>query len=188
MRGKGAYLGGLAACVSFAAPAHADTNFGLRAPPNERVWVAPPPSRRGSRAYVDAPVPPISQAARVGAQWGVVTSTYRSPARNRAVGGVPNSYHLSGRAIDIARRSGVSHAQLERAFLQSGYRLIESLDEGDHSHFAFGAPGSAPDCSGRAQQGGLGRCATSALDRALSKAGSASSQSNTSVSLRISLR
>ena len=68
---------------------------------------------------------------------GVVTSTYRSVAHNRAVGGVANSFHLSGRAIDIARRPGVTHAQIAAALKQAGYAMIESLDEGDHSHFAF---------------------------------------------------
>jgi hypothetical protein len=57
---------------------------------------------------------------------------------NRRVGGVRNSYHLTGRAIDIARHPGVSHRSLERAFIAAGFHLLESLDEGDHSHFAFG--------------------------------------------------
>ena len=81
----------------------------------------------------------LRSAAGLGAQWGRVTSTYRSPAHNRAVGGVRNSYHLSGRAIDIARRPGVTHAQIAAAYRSAGYYLIESLDEGDHSHFAFGS-------------------------------------------------
>jgi hypothetical protein len=62
----------------------------------------------------------------------------RSAERNRRVGGVANSYHLSGRAIDIARKPGVTHAQIASALRSAGYHLIESLDEGDHSHFAFG--------------------------------------------------
>jgi hypothetical protein len=90
------------------------------------------------RSYVD-----IRSVAGLGAQWGRVTSTYRSPSRNRRVGGVRNSFHLSGRAIDIARRPGVTHAQIAAAYRNAGYYLIESLDEGDHSHFAFGAPGGA---------------------------------------------
>src|SRR5215217_5794023 len=45
----------------------------------------------------------LNSAARMAAQWGRVTSTWRSAAHNRAVGGVPNSYHLRGRAMDIAR-------------------------------------------------------------------------------------
>ncbi|QDP20506.1 hypothetical protein FMM02_03725 [Sphingomonas xanthus] len=77
---------------------------------------------------------------QIGARWGQVTSTYRSPAHNRRVGGVANSYHLSNRAIDIARRPGVSHSQIAAAFRGAGYSLAESLDEGDHSHFAFGRP------------------------------------------------
>lgn len=88
--------------------------------------------------------PAMSGAVAIGAKWGIVTSVLRSPAHNRAVGGAPNSWHLHGRAIDIARRAGVRHAQVEAAFRSAGYRLIESLDEGDHSHFAFGLPGGAP--------------------------------------------
>jgi hypothetical protein len=77
-----------------------------------------------------------------------VTSTLRTPAHNRRVGGVPNSFHLRGRAIDIARRPGVTHAQIAAAFRNAGYRLIESLDEGDHSHFAFAWDGGAQIAAG----------------------------------------
>lgn len=143
---RGVAFAAIALCACAAAPGAAvaaGTDFGLRAPPNERLWVPESPAVTSARPARRAATARIGEAASVGAQWGRVTSTYRSPARNRAVGGVPNSYHLSGRAIDIARFSGVTHAQLERAFLQSGYRLIESLDEGDHSHFAFGES-SAP--------------------------------------------
>ena len=83
----------------------------------------------------------LGSAASIGQQWGRVTSTYRTPQHNRRVGGVRNSYHLSGRAIDIARRPGVTHSQIAAAFRNAGYHLIESLDEGDHSHFAFGFGG-----------------------------------------------
>jgi len=65
----------------------------------------------------------------LGSHWGQVTSTYRSVEHNRRVGGVPNSYHLSGRAIDIARRAGVSHSQIAAAYRNPGYALAESLDE-----------------------------------------------------------
>ena len=85
--------------------------------------------------------PDLQLAARIGSQFGRVTSTWRSPERNRRVGGVPNSWHLSGRAIDIARAPSVSHAVLAAAMRREGFTLMESLDEGDHSHFAFGSPG-----------------------------------------------
>ena len=138
--------------------ASAETDFGIRTVSGERgiVRVAEHPKvgQRDSsavQARVAAELPSggtwasigsasgtLNSAAGIGSRWGRVTSTYRTPEHNRRVGGVRNSYHLRGRAIDIARRPGVSHAQIAAAFRNAGYRLIESLDEGDHSHFAFG--------------------------------------------------
>ena len=86
------------------------------------------------------PVGNSAGAAKVAAVFGTITSTFRSVAHNRAVGGVPNSYHLLGRAIDVVRRRGITHHQIEAALRSAGYSLIESLDEGDHSHFAFAPP------------------------------------------------
>jgi len=85
---------------------------------------------------------------RVLSPYGVVTSTFRTAAHNKAVGGMPNSYHLLDQAIDVARRPGVSHFQIEAALKRAGYRLVESLDERDHSHFAFG-PAVAAKLGGR---------------------------------------
>ena len=76
-------------------------------------------------------------AARVAASFGTVTSGSRSVAHNRRVGGVPTSYHLVGRAIDVERRPGVTHQMIHAALQRAGFVLIESLDERDHSHFAF---------------------------------------------------
>lgn len=138
-------LVGLVLLVS-ASAASASTDFGVRmvgaAPPERALSVgAPPPpqalSVNSSASSMSATRFHLSGAAGIGARYGRVTSTLRSPARNRAVGGVRNSWHLSGRAIDIARGPGVSHAQIAAAYRAAGYRLIESLDEGDHSHFAF---------------------------------------------------
>lgn len=95
----------------------------------------------------DAPAKPaannapfnLKAASAIGNQYGTVTSTVRSAQRNRKVGGAKNSYHLSGKAIDIARKPGVAHQDIEQAYKQAGYKLLESLNEGDHSHFAFAA-------------------------------------------------
>lgn len=89
----------------------------------------------------------LKKAAAFGGQFGRVTSTKRDEATNRRVGGVKNSHHLVGRAVDIARKPGVSHSQIEAAYKAAGYQIIESLDEGDHSHFAF-AGGPAPTGGG----------------------------------------
>ncbi|WP_265570026.1 D-Ala-D-Ala carboxypeptidase family metallohydrolase [Sphingomicrobium nitratireducens] len=112
------------------------TDFGVRELPS--LTAAPQPML-GAIMPVD-----MGAISAIGRQWGVVTSTYRSPAHNRRVGGVPNSFHLKNRAIDIARRPGVRHHQIAAAFRAAGYRLIESLDEGDHSHFAFGTGAEGP--------------------------------------------
>ena len=90
----------------------------------------------------------VSGAASIASGYGAVTSTYRSVAHNRAVGGVANSYHLSGRAIDVARRRGVSHGQIAAALQRAGYVMVESLDEGDHSHFAFAGTRNVPSATG----------------------------------------
>lgn len=122
---------------SFAAP---DTDWGVRtvggATSESSVTRLNSVTIRSSRG--SGPVD-MAGIIRIGRQWGRVTSTLRSPAHNRRVGGVRNSYHLVNRAIDIARRPGVTHWQIDNAFRSAGYFLVESLDEGDHSHFAFSA-------------------------------------------------
>ena len=111
----------------------AETDFGIRT-------LAPILSVESKPQNV-TPTEPVSlnRAVLIGSQFGVVTSTRRTVQHNRYVGGVPNSYHLSGRAIDIARRPGVGHGQIAEAYRAAGLQLVESLDEGDHSHFAFQA-------------------------------------------------
>jgi hypothetical protein len=125
--------------TSAAVAASPSTDFGIRAPGQALVVTPIVEEGRPDRVTSRASRSNIGSAAAIGARWGTVTSTYRSPEHNRQVHGVPNSYHLSGRAIDIARRPGVRHAEIESAYRAAGYRLIESLDEGDHSHFAFGS-------------------------------------------------
>ena len=119
--------------ASLSAPS-SQTDFGVRL-----VGIPSAPAR-ATEAAVNALVSGklnLSEAAALGSHWGRVTSTYRSPEHNRDVGGVPNSYHLLGRAIDIARAPGVNHLMIKAAYQRAGYSLVESLDEGDHSHFAF---------------------------------------------------
>ena len=117
----------------------AETDFGIRELGKAVRSSEPPPA--GEWASYSGRSVDMADIKQIGAHWGQVTSTYRSPEHNRHVGGVANSYHLRNRAIDIARRPGVSHGQIAAAYRAAGYPLAESLDEGDHSHFAFGARG-----------------------------------------------
>ena len=128
--------------VSGSAAVAAETDFGIReVGKSPRASSDPLPAGTwGMPSNASSRPVSMGSVTQIGAQWGKVTSTYRSPAHNRRVGGVANSYHLSNRAIDIARRPGVSHGQIAAAYRNAGYSLAESLDEGDHSHFAFGAP------------------------------------------------
>ena len=142
-------------CAASAAQAGSPTNFGVRE--FGKAWDSPS-SPQSSPAVLDRAASPItipgvlshdlpsssridlSSVSRLGGQWGRVTSLRRSADHNRRVGGVANSYHLSGQAVDIARRPGVSHHQIVAAYRTAGYSLIEALDEGDHTHLAFGSP------------------------------------------------
>jgi hypothetical protein len=98
------------------------------------------PAVAGAATYKTAVQPHFLSdgPARLAATFGVVTSTFRTVQHNRDVGGVPNSYHLLGQAIDVVRRPGIKHSQIAAALRAAGYNLVESLDEGDHSHFAVG--------------------------------------------------
>lgn len=78
-------------------------------------------------------------ATFVGIEGETITSGYRSPAKNRAVGGVPTSFHMKTDAMGkpLARDSvpppGVSMAAYARELqrLNPGAKVI---NEGDHVH------------------------------------------------------
>lgn len=60
-----------------------------------------------------------------------VTSWIRSAARNKAVGGVADSRHLVGLAVDVVLDEG----QEKAAFLKAAGSLgLQVIDEGDHLH------------------------------------------------------
>lgn len=62
-----------------------------------------------------------------------VTSTRRSKAHNRAVGGVEKSFHLTGQARDSVPPRGMSMATYA-AELQRINPDKEVINEGDHVH------------------------------------------------------
>jgi len=71
----------------------------------------------------------------------VPTSGRRTAQRNRAVGGVPGSLHLDGRAVDFGGsreeiRAALSTARAQRV-THGCTGPAEALDEGDHLHVAW---------------------------------------------------
>jgi hypothetical protein len=123
------------------------TAYGVGSAPAPRSQ--PPANPMGVLAGISQ----LSQAP--GAQ---TTSLYRDPAKNRDVGGVTNSQHMSGTAGDF-----VVPASAKPAFMAQARALgFEAIDEGDHVHVelppgaampASGGGGSAPSPAG----GGFGQ-------------------------------
>ena len=68
--------------------------------------------------------------------WGApirVTSGYRSPALNRAVGGTPTSQHLRGEAADITAGSPEANRQLFKLAIRLQLPFDQLIDEKDYS-------------------------------------------------------
>ena len=94
-------LGTAIGLVIMAADA-APTNFGIHTVPGEEPMVTEVrPTETISPAFGNFN---LNSAVSIGSRWGRISSTRRSPAHNRRVGGARNSHHLRGRAIDIVRR------------------------------------------------------------------------------------
>lgn len=72
-----------------------------------------------------------------------ITSGYRTPEHNAAVGGVPNSLHTrgQGQAIDFVPPPGFDINQFRAGLQQRGLPATELLNEGDHIHWGYGPKG-----------------------------------------------
>lgn len=75
-----------------------------------------------------------------------ITGTGRSAARNAAVNGASDSYHLDHDAVDFQPPKGVSIAQVKRDFAKRGIKLNEALahdaGSGFHYHIAYAGDGN----------------------------------------------
>lgn len=81
-----------------------------------------------------------------------VTSWWRTPARNAAVGGHPESQHLIGTAADFVPIAPSTYADIARALEGAGLVVV---DEGDHVHAQLFAGGVAGPFIKRARELGL---------------------------------
>lgn len=79
----------------------------------------------------------------------VITSEQRSPEHNAAVGGVPDSMHLTGNAIDFVPPAGTTIDQVRSGFLSQGITPTELLNEGDHFHVAWAGQGTGTGTGAR---------------------------------------
>ncbi len=80
-----------------------------------------------------------------------VTSGYRCPALNAAVGGDPHSYHMAGCAADLAPPGGLTVQQMQEMIAPApdiAYDLLldEGTADGAHRwlHAQIARPGAAP--------------------------------------------
>lgn len=79
-----------------------------------------------------------------------ITSGARTPEHNAAVGGVPNSMHLAGQALDFTLPNGMTSNDVRAALQSKGLPVTEFLDEGTHIHWGWGAKdgAEAPNVAG----------------------------------------
>lgn len=84
----------------------------------------PEAAKRNIAALVDRVLDPLREA------WGgpiTVTSGYRCPLLNKAVGGVPTSQHLSGHAADITTGNEVDNRRLYQLAQDLGLPYFELI-------------------------------------------------------------
>lgn len=77
--------------------------------------------------------------------WGApiyVNSGYRSPALNKAVGGVANSQHMKGQAADITTGNAESNRKLFALIRDGGFDFDQLIDEADGTwiHVSYVSP------------------------------------------------
>ena len=66
-----------------------------------------------------------------------VLSGYRSPKLNTAIGGSPNSAHMSGRAVDFVCRSYGTPLQICQKIVSAGVKFDQLIQEGTWVHISF---------------------------------------------------
>lgn len=113
-------------------------------PPAAMAPPAPPPPAMGAMGGIPGAAPSVApQPARMGSDQlsniaralnpnAQITSGVRTAVHNAAVGGVPNSQHVRGTAID-GIFPGMNAGQVRSGFNKAGAQ-VDVIDEGDHFH------------------------------------------------------
>lgn len=101
------------------------------------------PAVAGGGVPVPANGSAIEKAALSAVPGVTVTSRKRSPAKNAAVGGQPNSFHLTDQARDFVPPKGMSMAALA-AKLKNTMPGYDVINEGDHVHVEPSSRGAGP--------------------------------------------
>ncbi len=68
----------------------------------------------------------------------LVTSGYRSPALNKAVGGSANSDHMDGDACDFKAPDAGTPLEICHLLVKSGIKFDQLIEEGTWVHISFG--------------------------------------------------
>ena len=83
------------------------------------------PDQAGSYKHMDVEfLNKLAQARKIAAVGFKITSGYRSPEHNEKVGGVPNSSHTLGHAVDIYAPTSRQKYIIINALLQAGFDRI----------------------------------------------------------------
>lgn len=91
---------------------------------------APNDARTNLMALVDNVLDPLREA------WGcpiTVSSGYRCPRLNKAVGGVATSHHLRGMAADITTGNRANNRRLFQKIIDLGLPFTQLIDESNFS-------------------------------------------------------
>ncbi len=72
------------------------------------------------------------------------TSGQRTPEHNAEVGGVPNSQHIPGQALDFVLPKGMTFDQVKTNLQLGRFKATELINEGDHIHVAWGNKSGTP--------------------------------------------
>lgn len=90
----------------------------------------PPSARENMQCLIEKVLDPLREA------WGcpiTVSSGYRCPALNKAVGGAASSHHLRGMAADITTGNRANNRRLFQLVVDLGLPFTQLIDESDFS-------------------------------------------------------